>query len=164
MKQLLKLAVVLVVMNMTSSALRACSCSELKLKTSKKAIQKWFGSFNGAVFVGVVESVEPVANPSDGRSCDSSLPRLSFDTEPATKVVFRIERYWKGVDGESITIYPGIGCCGCRAHFEVGKRYFVTAAVAKDHLETQSCTAEGPNEAKPFEKYLGKGRTLGELH
>src|SRR5678815_408 len=56
-----RLAVLIAVLNITAPSLLACECGVVKVKTTKKARQDWFKAFDGALFIGTVESVEPVA-------------------------------------------------------------------------------------------------------
>ena len=73
------------------------------------------------------------------------------------KVVFKVERFWKGVQGSTVTIYTGVGCCDCGVHYEIGERYFVTAFRIEDRLKTSICTTEDLSAVKFFEKRFGKG-------
>src|SRR5438128_1529812 len=118
-KKWLHLAVLIAGLNITAPSMFACDCSEVKVKTTKKARQNWFNSFDGALFIGTAESVEPVAVTAD--------PSFGDEGSIPANVVFKVERFWKGVEGSTITIYTGVGCCGCRAHYTIGKRYLVTA-------------------------------------
>jgi len=148
-KKGLHLAFLIAALNITAPSMFACDCSEVKVKTTKKARQNWFNAFDGALFIGTVERVEPIAVTADpNRSDEGPIP---------ANVLFRVERFWKGVEGPTVTIYTGVGCCGCRAHYTVGKRYLITAFRIENRLETQMCTAEEPNAAKSFEKDFGKG-------
>jgi hypothetical protein len=52
-----RLAILIAALHITAPGLFACECSEVKVKTTKKALQNWFNSFDGALFTGTVESV-----------------------------------------------------------------------------------------------------------
>jgi len=74
------------------------------------------------------------------------------------KVTFSVERYWKGVDSQTIKIFTGAGCCDCGVKYSVGKRYFVLAQKIKKQLRTDICTSpKGLHEVKPYEKEFGRG-------
>ena len=149
MNKWVRLAVLIAALNVTSPSLLACDCSEVRVKTTKKARQNWFNAFDGALFIGTVESVEPVAV--------IAAPSWEDEGRTVAKVVFKVERFWKGVQGSVVTVYTTVGCCGCLPHYAIGKRYFVTAFNKGNQLETRMCTVEEPGAAKSYEKDFGKG-------
>lgn len=73
--------------------------------------------------------------------------------------LFRVERYWKGVGGEFITISGGKGLCN--RSYRVGEKYLVYAL--EDGVELKSDTCMRTTllaEAAIDLKTLGKGRAV----
>ncbi len=62
---------------------QACSCLETKSdKNEKVDYKRWLRAFDGAVFTGQVVKIERI------------------ESNYQLKVTFKVERYWKGVEGE----------------------------------------------------------------
>ena len=152
MKHLLRISMVTIALAIlgATSPLYACSCVggtiELSPAEARAAFRGWFDSFKGALFIGRVTALEAVESDQDG----------SRVTE--MKVTFSVERYWKGVDGRTITIFTGAGCCDCGVKYSVVKRYFVLAQKIKKQLRTDICTSpKGLDDVKTYEKEFGQG-------
>ncbi len=150
MKNWIQLVILLGMLNTTAPSTLACSCGQAKVKTTKKALRSWFDTFDGAIFVGTVEIIE------SGEYLVDADRRL-ITTVGKQKVVFRVERFWKGVQGSTATIYTGAGCCDCGVGYKLGQRYFISAFRIENRLETSICTSQELNAVKSFEKNFGKG-------
>jgi hypothetical protein len=150
MKRWFCLAVFVVGLTTTATDTFTCSCSVVKVKTTKTARQNWFNRFDGAIFVGTVESVEPILIRADTGWQDEG--------RTAEKFVFKVERFWKGVEESKVTVYTLVGCCGCIPNYTVGRKYFVTSLKVENRLEIPQCTIEEPGAAKSFEKDFGKSK------
>ncbi len=105
-----------------------------------------FRLFDGALFIGRVTALEAVES------------ELAGSRVKEMKVTFSVERYWKGVDGRTITIYTGAGGGDCGVSYSVGKRYFILAQRVYARLRTDICTSpKGLGDVKPYEKEFGRG-------
>jgi len=132
------------------SPIYACTCiegtPELSPAEARAAFRGWFDSFDGALFMGRVTALEAVER------------ELSGSRVKEMKVTFSVERYWKGVDGRTITIYTGAGGGDCGVSYSVGKRYFILAQRIYARLRTDICTSpKGLGDVKPYEKEFGRG-------
>ena len=152
MKHLLRISMVTIALAIlgTTSPLYACSCSEGTMELSpaeaRAVFRGWFDSFKGALFIGRVTALEAVENDQAG----SRVIEM--------KVTFSVERYWKGVEGRTITIFTGAGCCDCGVKYSMGKRYFVLAQKIEKQLRTDICTSpKGLDDVKAYEKEFGRG-------
>jgi hypothetical protein len=75
-------------------------------------------------------------------------------------VTFKVERTWKYVEADEVTILTPATDWTCGYNFEVGQRYLVYASLLEAELWTNHCTRTGriaggvPNDLR----FLGKGR------
>jgi len=79
--------------------------------------------------------------------------------ECARVVTFKVERYWKGVGSEFVSLQTpevGLGCCGY--NFSVGESYLIYAGVENGRLETGPCRILAEKHAGKDLKKLGKGK------
>jgi hypothetical protein len=144
-----KAAIVLAILGAVSP-LYACTCVENTVELSpaeaRAALRGWFDSFEGALFIGRVTALEAVESEFAGVRVTEM------------KVTFSVERYWKGVDGRTITIFTGAGCCDCGVSYSVGERYFILAQRVDARLRTDICTSpKGLDDVKPYEMEFGRG-------
>ncbi len=101
---------------------------------------------SAAVFVGEVINV---GGPTDAESRQGYF---------GVGVTFRVERYWKGVKTQEITVHTRLACCN--PTLDEGKRYLVYAVGKK--LET-GCTRTTPiANADEDLRVLGAGKSFTE--
>jgi hypothetical protein len=112
---------------LTPTLVSACTCV---CKTYGDGSPMAMKHHSAAVFVG---EVLDVAAPTS----ESMKGYFGF------AVKFRVERYWKGVKTQEITVYMSLSCCGS-PHPEIGNKFLVYA-VGK-MLET-GCTRTRPLDA-----------------
>jgi hypothetical protein len=138
-KPLLMAVTLTVAMLFTPSLTRACSCScEPYGDGGPQAMAR----YSAAVFVGVVIDVR---GPTDAESRKGYF---------GVAVTFRVERYWKGVKKQQITVHTRLWCCN--PQLDEGKKYLVYAVGKK--LETV-CTRTRPiADADEDLRALGAGR------
>ena len=72
-------------------------------------------------------------------------------------VKFKVEKYWKGINGESVSImttavYP------CGYNFRVGEKYLIYAGEENSRLKTAPCRILAEGVAGDNLKKLGKGK------
>src|SRR5437660_12718751 len=106
MKKCIRLIALIAALHFAAPITFACSCAESKVKLTKKAFHKWFDTFDGAIFVGTAESVERVQIKLDDLN-DATIGLTA--TVEKQKVVFRLKRFWKGVQSSTIIVYTGAG-------------------------------------------------------
>ena len=129
MKSLIRAIFLLITVSVCSQAAYACMCIPPKnpYKVSK------------AVFFGeLVEIVQP----------DLRSPRV---------VKFKVEKYWKGVKDESVSIMT-TAVAPCGYNFRVGEKYLIYAGEEKGQLETSPCRILAEDVAEKDLKKLGKGK------
>ena|SRR5687767_7157294 len=135
MKYPYPLVFLFIIVTVSSEAVHACICEPPKrpYKISK------------AVFFGsVVEIV-------DGKDRCSQV------------VKFKVERYWKGIESEYVSLQTPkqvMGCCGY--HFQVSHRYLIYSGIENGQLETGPCRILAEDTAAKSLKKLGKGRVPTE--
>ncbi len=77
-------------------------------------------------------------------------------------VKFKVDRYWKGVKEEFVTVVgapASVGACGLPV--EIGKKYLIYAfELDKDQLETSFCSSRRLDGAEDDLAIIGKGKNL----
>jgi hypothetical protein len=121
---------------------QACSCLETKSDKKEKAdYKRWLKAFDGAVFSGKVVKIERIQS--------------SYQM----KVTFKVDRYWKGVDGLEATIETAMDGAACGVHYIEGNQYFVIANRSGEKLSTDLCSWLGYSKnEKAYLKGLGSGK------
>jgi hypothetical protein len=124
----------------------ACTCDlPFPVKTVKQQVVE-ARKQSKAVFSG--EVVEVIADP-----------QIAY-----VEVKFRVEKYWKGVLTNEVTVVTGRGSGDCGYRFEVGAHYLVFAYGAGKKFGTNICQrTKGLAEAAEDLKLLGKGKPLTSL-
>lgn len=121
----------------------ACSCTCKSYGDGSPLAMK---RHSAAVFVGEVIDVR---GPTDAESRKGYF---------GVGVTFRVERYWKGVKTQEITVHTRLLCCN--PTLDEGNRYLVYAVGRK--LET-GCTRTAPiANADEDLRSLGPGRSFNE--
>ena len=88
-----------------------------------------------AVFTGEVTAV--VVAPSWWRVGQVAPPAdlveelTPGDSARVARVTIAVDRSWKGITREEVTVYTMFDCCMCGFAFQVGQRYLVYAAWSK---------------------------------
>src|SRR6185295_6764167 len=76
-----------------------------------------------------------------------------------TRVIkFKVEKYWKGIKEESITLVT-TGVAPCGYNFRVGEKYLIYAGKENGQLETGPCRILFADVAEDDLKKLGRGKT-----
>ena len=76
----------------------------------------------------------------------------------STRVVkFKVEKYWKGIKGESITVIT-TGVVPCGYNFRVGEKYLIYAGRENGQLETAPCRILHVDAAEDDLRMLGRGK------
>lgn len=138
MKNLFRTILLLTFVGLSASAVYPCVCEivkpEKKLRKAK------------AVFIGEVVEI--------GRN---DKPEWA-----AVAVKFKVERYWKGVKEEFITVVGAPATAGaCGLPVEMGEKYLIYAfKMDEDRLETSFCDSRRLELAKDDLAFLGKGKVL----
>lgn len=138
MKNLFRIVLLLTFVGLSASAVYPCVCAivkpEKKLRKAK------------AVFIGEVVEI--------GRN---EKPEWA-----AVAVKFKVERYWKGVKEEFITVVGAPATAGaCGLPVKMGEKYLIYAfKMDEDQLSTDFCASRRLELAKDDLAFLGKGKVL----
>jgi hypothetical protein len=144
MKRLLLYSPLILAALLTPSLVSACTCICKKYGDGNPAAMK---NHSSAVFVGeVVESGEPT-KPKDQKNFIGVI------------VKFRVERYWKGVQQQEITVRMSWACCN-HPNPKVGSKYLVYA-VGKNR-ETTCTRTQTLDLSSEDLRVLGPGKTFDE--
>jgi hypothetical protein len=90
-----------------------------------------------------------------------TVTKISLSRNAYLAVTLKVERTWKSVEDEQVTVFTPAGDHNCGFNFEVGQSYLVYASTADDgELWTNHCTRTtriGVGSDLDL-KVLGKGR------
>ena len=138
MKNIIRTILLLTFVALSATAVYPCSCEFWK--PSKKLRKA------KVVFVG--EAIEIGSNDK------SSWATVS--------VKFKVERYWKGVKEQFVTVVGAPGAAGaCGLPVEIGKKYLIYAfKMDEDQLETSFCASRWLERAEEDLAVIGKGKEL----
>lgn len=138
MKNLIRTILLLTFVGLSASAVYPCVCAVVKPEKKLREAK--------TVFIGEVVEIWRNDNP-----------------EWATAAVkFKVERYWKGVKEEFITVVGAPATAGaCGLPVEMGEKYLIYAfKLDKDRLQTDFCASRRLELAKDDLAFLGKGKEL----
>lgn len=139
MKKMILIGIIIMFLGVFSQTSFGCSCfhrfdsgekTPEEIKELKKSERNYYlNKFKGAIFVGKVLSVEKVNRKIHDKFIISER-----------KVVFKVEKYWIGVESDTITIYTGMGGGDCGIKFQEGDITFVKADNYEDRFMTGICS------------------------
>jgi hypothetical protein len=138
MKNLFRTVLLLTFVALSASAVYPCVCEIMK--PSKKLRKA------KAVFIGEVVEI--------GRNDKSE--------QASVAVKFKVERYWKGVKEQFVTVVGAPAAAGaCGLPVEIGKKYLIYAfKMEEGQLETSFCDSRWIDRATEDLAFLGKGKEL----
>lgn len=148
--------------NVASSLAEACGDSNDTLSHKLDSAVK----NADAVFIGKVERFDFLKNvPNEFlESLRATTPNLTWETKTA---VFRVDRYWKGIDEAEISIVTDVtrNSDGTASNssddykFEEGKTYLVFAWKFKGFLKTSDCSfTRRDDQIDEILSLLGEGK------
>lgn len=138
MKNLIRTILLLIFVGLSASAVYPCVCEIMK---PEKKLRK-----AKAVFIGEVVEIGSNDKP-----------------EWATVAVkFKIERYWKGVKEELITVVGAPTTAGaCGLPVKMGEKYLIYAfKMDEDQFQSDFCASRRLELAADDLAFLGKGKVL----
>ena len=130
-----------------ASTVCACSCDDVQASQiesiSEAEFSQWVKSFNGAIFTGrVIRKV-----------------KAGSGIEAATKVVFRVGKYWKGVESKKVIIHTAANEAACGVNYSIGETYLIVASNYERRLHTGLCQhLKYDKHREIFLRKLGKGK------
>jgi hypothetical protein len=138
MKNLIRTILLLAFVALLSSAVFPCECEIMK--PSKKLRKA------KAVFIGEVVEI--------GRNDKSEQATVS--------VKFKVERYWKGVKEQFVTVVGAPAAAGaCGLPVRLNEKYLIYAFDMGDNqLETSFCDSRWLDQATEDLAFLGKGKEV----
>lgn len=137
MKNLIRTVLLLTFIGLSASAVYPCECEIIK--PSKKLRKA------KVVFIGQVVEI--------GRNDKSQQATVA--------VKFKVERYWKGVKEQFITVVGAPASAGaCGLPVKMGEKYLIYAFKNGDEFETSFCDSRWLELATEDLAVLGKGKEL----
>jgi hypothetical protein len=122
----------------------ACGIATTLLNPTLEQYRKWLDTFDGVVFVG---RVLRFANPEN-------RPVRTLLFEPGMWTTYKVERQWKGVTSDEITIYvPAI----CGGGFKFGDSVLITAERKDGRLVSTVTSHDFVMDSQRFVRMLGEG-------
>ncbi|NNF00298.1 MAG: hypothetical protein HKN25_14860 [Pyrinomonadaceae bacterium] len=140
MKKVALLVLTIAFVGIFAKQTHACSCI-IPDKPKVFDYAKWLKEHKGPVFFGKVVSIKK-------------------DRENYIKTVrFRVERYWKGVEGKNeVTVITALNGAACGVPYKMDEEFFVAAQKTKKGFTTNLCSwlAFKEREAEFQKKFKGK--------
>ena len=122
----------------------ACGIATRILNPTIEQYRKWLDTFDGVVFVGKPLRFE---NPDQ-------KPVHQLNAELAMWVTYKVERQWKGVTSDEITIFHPAMCGG---GFRFGDSVLITAERKDGRLTSSVSSSDFAFDAQRFVTMLGEG-------